>query len=113
MHRYLDATTPAERCQLLTTVYRTENPAVLLSGGCRQSEEISRAAEAARKRLRITTVEIRGDQATVTLGSSSTPASIAQDSGASELTGLTLLTEAGQWRIDGFTERASGAASAG
>jgi len=108
VHRYLVATTAAERCQLLTTVYRTENPSVLLSGGCRQSEEISAAAEAARKRLRITNVDVRGDQATVTLGSSS-----ARDSARSELTGLTLLIEAGQWRINGFSERASATASAG
>jgi hypothetical protein len=113
VHRYLDATTVAERCQLLTTVYRTENPSVLLSGGCRQSEQISAADEAARKRLRITKVDIRGDEATVTLGSSASRSSIARDAVGSELTGLALLIEAGQWRINGFSETASATASAG
>jgi hypothetical protein len=113
VHRYLEATTPAERCQLLTTVYRTENPTVLLSGGCRQSEQISAAAEAARKRLRIAKVDIRGDQATVTLGSASSGSSVAGDSVGSELTGLALHTEAGQWRINGFSESASATESAG
>jgi hypothetical protein len=59
----------------------------LLSGGCRQSEQISAAAEASRKTLRITNVDIRGDQATVTLGPSSSGSSIARDSVGSELTG--------------------------
>jgi hypothetical protein len=113
VHRYLDATTAAERCQLLTTVYRTENPSVLFSGGCRQSEQISAAAEAARRRLRITKVDIRGDQATVTLGSSSSSSRVARKSAGGELTGLFLRTEAGQWRIDGFSESASATASAG
>ena len=113
VHRYLDARTAAERCQLLTTVYRTENPSVLLSGGCRQSEAISTAAEAARKRLRIANVDVRGDQATVTFGSSSSNPSFARDSAESELTGLALLIEAGQWRINGFSESASATTSAG
>jgi hypothetical protein len=112
VHRYLDATTATERCQLLTTVYRTENPSVLLSGGCRQSEQISVAAEAARTRLRITNIHIRGDQATVTLGSSSSSSAIARDSVGSELTGLVLRAEAGEWQIDGFSASASATASA-
>jgi hypothetical protein len=113
VHRYLDATTAGERCQLLTTVYRTENPSVLFSGGCRQSEQISAAAEAARRRLRITKVDIRGDQATVSLGSSSSSSLVARESAGGELTGLFLSTEAGQWRIDGFSASASATASAG
>jgi hypothetical protein len=113
VHRYLDATTAAERCQLLTTVYRTENPSVLLSGGCGQSEQISAVAEAARQRLRITKVDIRDDQATVTLGPTSSSSSVARDPVGSELTGLVLRTEAGQWRINGFSESASATASAG
>jgi hypothetical protein len=107
VHRYLDATTPAERCQLLTTVYRTENPDVLFSGGCRQSEEISAADEAARKRLRIAKVDIHGNQATVTFGSSS------GGSPTGHLTGLAMQSEGGQWRINGFTATASATASAG
>ena len=111
VRRYLHATTAAERCQLLTTVYRTENPSVLFSGGCRQSEQISSAAEAARKGLRITKVDIHGDQATVTLGASLSSSSTGRDSADGELTGLTLRTQAGQWRINGFSETASATAS--
>lgn len=113
VHRYLDATTPAERCQLLTTVYRTQNPDVLLSGGCRQSEALSTAAEDARKKLRIAKVDVRGGQATVTLGASSSSASAARDAAGSQLTGIYLRTESGQWRIDGFSASGSGTASAG
>ena len=111
VRRYLHATTAAERCQLLTTVYRTENPSVLFSGGCRQSEQISSAAEAARKGLRITKVDIHDDQATVTLAASLSSSSTGRDSADGELTGLTLRTEAGRWRINGFSETASATAS--
>jgi hypothetical protein len=57
--------------------------------------------------LRIAKVDIHGDQATVTLASSS------GSSPAASLTGLAMQTEAGQWRINGFTETASATASAG
>jgi len=113
VHRYLDATTPAERCQLLTTVYRTENPEVLLSGGCRQSERITPAEEAARRGLRVAHVNVSGNQATVSLTPLTSRPSIAGDPAAPRLTGLELETEAGRWRVNGFTESASGTASAG
>jgi hypothetical protein len=106
VHRYLDATTPAERCQLLTTVYRAENPNVVLVGGCQQSEQLSAAQEAARQRLRITDVNVQGDQATVTVASVTSSASPG-------LTALELEIEAGRWRINGFSESASVTAAVG
>jgi hypothetical protein len=106
VHRYLDAASPEARCQLFTTVYRTENPNVVLLGGCQQSEEISPAQEAARQRLRITEVNVQGDQATVTVAS-------IPGGPSPGLTGLLLEIEGGQWRINGFTDSAPVLATAG
>lgn len=113
VNRYLGATSAAERCQLLTTVYRTENPDVALSGGCQQSQQISAAEKAARENLRVAHIRVRGDQATVTLVSVARSASIASDRGAPRLTGLELRFQTGGWRIDGFTESASATAATG
>jgi hypothetical protein len=106
VQRYLSATTTAERCQqLLTTVYRTENPDVVLSGGCQQNQEVSVAEEVARRTLRIARIDVHGDHATVALAPRT---AVDRERGVPHLTGLELETERGEWRIDGFTEIAHG-----
>jgi hypothetical protein len=108
VRRYLSATTPAERCQLFTTVYRTENPDVLFSGGCLSNQQITPAEEAARRTLRIARVDVHGEQASVALASGVSSAS--PGSSLPNLTALDLKVEGGLWRIDGLTERAQGSA---
>lgn len=107
VRRYLSATTTAERCQLLTTVYRTENPDVVLSGGCQPNQRVTVAEEAARRTLRIARIDVHGDRATVALAPAPGTA-VDRERGVPHLTGLELETERGQWRIDGFTETAQG-----
>ena len=107
VRRYLSATTTVERCQLLTTAYRTENPDVVLSGGCQQDQQASAAEEAARRTLRIARIDVHGDHATVALAPARRTA-VDREGGVPHLIGLQLETEHGQWRIDGFTETAQG-----
>jgi hypothetical protein len=110
---YLSATTPAARCQLLTTVYRTENPGVIFSGGCQEDQQVGSAEEAARRTLHIAAVVVRGDQATVTLVSGPRRASGAGTAATPRISSLELEIDGGRWRINGFTETAQATATAG
>ena len=101
VERYLTAQSPQQRCALLTTVYRTMNPEVLLAGGCDRSEQLSAAERAALRASRIERVQVQGSDATVTLA----PAA------GSDLTALELTVEHGEWRINGFVARSSGSTS--
>lgn len=113
VQRYLSATTSTERCRLLSTTYRTENPDVFLSGGCMASQHLSPAEEAARRTLHIKAIEVHDNHAAVALVSPPGTASPASSGTVSELTALELQLEHGQWRIDGVTETASGTRAAG
>ncbi len=106
--QYLAARTSLEQCSLYTTVYRTMNPAVLLSGACDGNRQLPGAEQAALRALRIATVQRHGADTTVTLGTA--PGRQVQH-GAPALTAIDLVVEHGKWRINGLTERASGAAN--
>jgi len=108
VRQYLIARTPATRCQLYTTTYRTQNPDVLLAGGCEHAEQIAAAQEAQRRLLTIGRVSVQDGSATVTLRASPTALRTAHASDG-VLTGMFLVVEHGQWRINGFT--ASGQSS--
>lgn len=113
VQRYLSATTSTERCRLLSAIYRTENPDVLLSGGCIENQHLSPAEEAARRTLHITAIEVHDDHAAVTVVSPPGTTSLQSSGNVSELTALDLQLEGGHWRIDGVTETASGTSAAG
>lgn len=101
------AKTPSQRCALFTTVYRTMNPGVLLSGGCERSEQRSPAELAALQSLRIGPLRVRDRQATVMLVQAPSAVHVA---GAAALTGIELTIDRGKWRINGFDEATHGVA---
>jgi hypothetical protein len=113
VNQYLTASTPSLRCSLYTTTYRTMNPDVLLSGGCERSEQLTPAEEAARRQLTIGRVTVRAGEATVTLRTPAATTAAARLPNDSELTGIYLVIEHAQWRIDGFAASASSGQVAG
>jgi hypothetical protein len=105
VERYLTAPTAHQRCELFTTVYRTMNPVVLLSGGCERSEQRSAADEAELRALRIARLQVTGSHATAALRP--TPARTIHPDELTLLV-LYLVVEDGTWRIDGFGATAHG-----
>jgi hypothetical protein len=102
VNRYLTASTPAQRCALYTTAYRTMNPGILLAGGCEQFEQLtSAAAQAAFRALRIAHIAVHGAKATVAL--TAPPSGESGEANQPALVALDLAVEHGRWRINGMT----------
>jgi hypothetical protein len=85
------------------------NPDVLLSGGCERSEQITLAEESGRRTLRIMRINRRDAEATVALAPvPSATTAAAGKQGTPQLTGLDLVIEHGEWRINGRTASTRG-----
>jgi hypothetical protein len=110
VNRYLTANTAAQRCALYTTAYRTMNPGVLLAGGCEQFEQLTPAAHAALRKLRIAHIAAHGTTATVAL--TAPPSGESGDVNQPALVALDLAVEPGQWRIGHVAHRRPSATGA-